>query len=287
MRKDKLDEAILDYAIERVLEDPQGYDPMSDERIPQEVRARVAYYIEPVRQMASMPLPRPRAAAVHMARERMRAALARQRSSSSWHRVWDVVRGLVPRRTLAPLSTAFTVVLLLLFVGVGTYVLAMNAVPGHPLYAVKRQIETLSLHVVSVKQSPLVHMDLALRRLNEYARLLRRGEPMPNLLEAYVDEVDMAYRAYTALPAEEQQAVRSALRDKLQKARALLRDIATEVPADSRPLWDRAWDRTEAFLQALGSITPFSGAPTTTPTPTPSPTCPPTGTGMGVSTPTA
>ncbi|NPA89866.1 MAG: hypothetical protein GXO55_00200, partial [Chloroflexi bacterium] len=269
----KVDEELLAYAIERTLEDPYGYDPLQDERIPQEMRAVIAEYVEPVRALARAPKPQPPAAAVHAARERMHRALAQQRSSLSvWRNLWDrLSQGL--HRSLAPVTTVALTLVLLFTVGLGTYVLAMNAMPGQPLYPVKRHIENLSLRITSPQRAPLVHMELALRRLEEFDALLRQGIVEPELLDAYMAELSTAREAYEHLPPAEKRRVQWALWERLNRAEGLLASLLERVPDEVRPRVEEALAHTRAFRRLLTPPSPTSTPtprPTDTPTPAPS-----------------
>ena len=103
-----------------------------------------------------------------------------------------------PRRWALGLAA----VALLLLLGVGTVAASGKAIPGDPLYPVRRAAERGRLLVTfSPAGRAEYHLQLALRRLEEVTALARRERPVsPSAVEAIAHQVDAALREVQRVP---------------------------------------------------------------------------------------
>jgi len=137
----------LEQALDNLRRDPRGYDPRQDPSIPPEERRALVPYIEQARRLLLTPRPQPPARAVHAARARMHQALTKRQRSNPLARLLTFLH-----RSLVPLTTAAVAIVVIVALGLGSYALALESLPGQPLYSYKRQIERVTLALTRTRR---------------------------------------------------------------------------------------------------------------------------------------
>lgn len=112
---------------------------------------------------------------------------ARVVSHSRPRRTAAVSRGWV--RGLARIAAVLAVLIVALY---GTVTASADSLPGDVLYPVKRLIERGEIALASDDDELDLRLALADRRLDEFERLLARGDVQPTVLDGAVDELDAA-----------------------------------------------------------------------------------------------
>jgi len=175
---------------------------------------------------------------------------------------------------------------------------ASDSLPGSPLYQVKLASEKVWLWATPTQDRPALHLRLAERRIDEIKALVSQGELDPAVVDAMIEEMEMALALAEDLPPEQAEALleaflalaeyqESELRlllssapegvlanltralmanaDQVQRAQALLRAVQEEQPGDA--------EETPATAQPTEPTrTPTPSATSRTPTPIATPT---------------
>lgn len=92
-------------------------------------------------------------------------------------------------RWLALAAAAFAVLVML---AGGAAIASADSLPGEPLYPVKRAVERVQLAIAAQADEPSLRVDLAARRVDEFAALLERDQVYPRALEESSAELERA-----------------------------------------------------------------------------------------------
>ena len=157
-----------------------------------------------------------------------------------------------------------------------------SALPGQPLYPLRRQLEVAQVRLRARQDGPLLHLLLAARQLDEMAALARQGryEPLPTLSLAYERELRLAgealrQQAATGTPAP---ATLQPLQGELQRQAALLSALHTALPTAQQPALGRslaAADASQATFAAAAAVSPPDPTATDGASPKATPGAPP------------
>src|SRR5690606_30338077 len=207
-----------------------------------------------------------------------------------------------PRRTTTPrivrlLAYAAAACLVLVMLAGGATVASADSLPGDALYGVKRAVEQVRLALVTGADEAALRVELAERRLDEFAALLSRDEVYPRALEEASEELERALTAgqnaalgqrIAAVAQEQERLSQQAQTRASGNDRAALEQIAEQ----SRQIRERAVGPAPTLAPVMPSATPTNTAqptltpsPTATNTPLPTPTNTATPTVVGTATP--
>lgn len=112
---------------------------------------------------------------------------ARVAAHSRLLRTAAVSRGWV--RGLARIAAVLAVLIVALY---GTVTASADSLPGDVLYPVKRLVERGEIALASDNEALVLRLEFADRRLDEFERLLARGDVQPAVLDSAVDELEAA-----------------------------------------------------------------------------------------------
>ena len=198
-----------------------------------------------------------------------------------------------PRRTsprvVRWLAYAAAACLVMVMVAGGATVASADSLPGDTLYSVKRTVEQVRLALVAGADEAALRVELAERRLDEFAALLSRDEVYPRALEEASEELERALTSgrngalgqrIADIAQEQERLSQRAQTRASDNERVVLERIATE----SRQIRERAMEPTPTpALPEPPLLAPVT--PSATPSDTAQPTLTPTATNMPTNTP--
>lgn len=181
---------------------------------------------------------------------------------------------LVARRTLAPVPLALALVFLLSFGSVGAVFAAQEALPGDPLYGVKRAGEELQLRLAASEENRLrLHVELADKRLREMLTLAEQNRfgPIGEVADAYAAHLEQASALAERNAAGEQQ--RERVHERLMEQEQRLLQVQASAPKAAQPALVRAlaqvqqydhgvrvgWERKGQLVEPSPTATPPAG----------------------------
>ncbi|MCZ7568365.1 MAG: DUF5667 domain-containing protein [Ardenticatenaceae bacterium] len=170
-----------------------------------------------------------------------------------------------------PLAATLVLLLLFLVLGTGTITASAGALPGAPLYAVKRANERIQLAFTSPTDSPDLLIQYAERRRTEIEVLLQHGNIVPpTLVQDLSKEIE---EAQFLLEQRHEQRVESwhELEGLAERALVTLEQFATQGAGDSATI-ERAEQTIERVEERAHGGSQGAGPPQATPTPSPSAT---------------
>jgi len=178
---------------------------------------------------------------------------------------------------------AVAILVAVVLIGGGTIVASAESLPDHPLYPVKRAVESARLLLaVSPQSKAALHVEFASRRLNEAMAVAQKGQPdqAKELIQEYSSELLSAVVTLEKAAAQGTSVseVSSELRGQVagqqtavENAPAILPDDALNSALDVARQVDGALAELAA-PPASGQVPPSPLPPTGSPTPTPTPT---------------
>lgn len=258
------------------MRDPRALREQLDRAIPPHTRSVTAGDADPLLDAARRLALGPRAELAPAARERIEARLRAHAAATPLHA--QASRPAARWRPGLALRAAAAILLVLIVTLAGLTGASADSLPGDRLYSLKRAVEGVRLALVSQESEPGLRVELAERRLDEFARLLERRDIYPRSLEDASAELERAldllaagYGARASLDARI-----AALTQ--QQTTLIARAVPLAGFEDSLRL-SQAQERNLAVQQRLadeGSVPGFVPERTPTPTPTPAPTASPT-----------
>lgn len=265
---------------DKELRDPRALKEQLDRAIPPHMRSVTAGDADPLLEAARRLALGPRVELAPAARERIEARLRTQVAAAPLRA--QTSRPAPRWRPGLALRAAAAVLLTLVVTLAGLSSASAHSLPGDRLYPMKRAVEGARLALVSQASEPGLRVELAGRRLDEFARLLDRRDIYPRALEDASTELERALDLLAASRGEHAS---------LDARIAVLTRQQTALIARATPLagfedslrLGQAQERNLAVQQRLadeggvpGFVPERTPTPTSTPTPTPSPTPTPT-----------
>jgi hypothetical protein len=167
--------------------------------------------------------------------------------------------------------------------------LAQTALPGSPLYGVKRAVEDVRLWATPADAEPALRLRFAQRRLDEMEALAARGQVDLSLVEALLREAETVLAQAEGLPAARALSLVEELARVTDRATQALNNLlagGADVPRDRILLALGSTQKLMARAQALMEELREQVLPTATPTPEPTDTLRPGETPPPTPTPT-
>lgn len=180
-------------------------------------------------------------------------------------------------------ASAMAILVAVVLIGGGTVVASAESLPDHPLYPVKRAVESARLLLaVSPQSKAALRVEFASRRLNEAMAVAQKGQPdqAKELIQEYSSELLSAVVTLEKAAAQGASVsdVSSELRGQVAGQRTAVENAPAVLPDDvlnSALEVARQVDGVLAELAvppASGQALPSQPSPTGSPTPTPTPT---------------
>jgi hypothetical protein len=151
--------------------------------------------------------------------------------------------------------STLTALVLVVFLLMTTLVTASaDALPGSPLYGLKRATEDAWLWVAPERSEPELHLRLARRRLQEIEGLAGQGRFDASLLESMADHVDQALTGVEDLPPALALPVLDGMTALLDDQQRVLTGVMDDFPAASRQVIEIALAESADQAARAGSM---------------------------------
>ncbi len=271
------DPASLNAVLSRYPEYAEELRPLLEARL---LMGRFKSYVEPTPEF------------VPRSRQHLLTQIRRQRRASVGASLMAWLENLRLQRRLSWAIMALILVCSLLFGGTVTVARAsQESLPGEPLYPVKIGLERVAVAVaVSENEDAQLQIDYTRRRLVEIQRLTMEGrfEYLPETVANLENQVTEALTTIDQVANQDggnAKELASTLRQTLQEQATLIEFLKDAVPAETRPVLDRARRVSESAAKAAETVIrenenedeeeepePTQAVPTATASATPDPT---------------
>jgi hypothetical protein len=161
-------------------------------------------------------------------------------------------------KALRPLAVVAASLVIVAGIGAWLVLASVSALPGEPLYNVKRVYEQLQLSVASQDRKIELHMEFADKRMQELVALARRGDV--DRMESLTQQMRKHMAAATELVLQtsgQQTEVLVEVQRSRDKRSAQLSAFLREAPEEKRPVLQQALAATDAryeeTLEALSA----------------------------------
>lgn len=171
-----------------------------------------------------------------LAAARQSARRARQRTSRPKRAVSGVWRWAV----------ALGIVLIVIAAsGSGTVAAASSALPGEPLYGIKRTVEELQLTIAPEVRKPELLARFAEERLEEVEALAEEGNVPPEVIEGMVMSTQTALNALEDTSGAQRDELSEKLSGLTERQQSVLSDVIADAPPQAQPGLQRALEASQ------------------------------------------
>jgi hypothetical protein len=132
------------------------------------------------------------------------------------------------------------VLALILASGAGTVAAASEALPGEPLYGIKRTVEDIQLSVASNERKPDLLADIAEERLQETEALVEEGHVPPEVIEGVVEATHLALDALEDTSGEQHNELAEKLVSLTERQQSVLTRVIENAPPQAQGGLQRA-----------------------------------------------